>query len=378
MNEAERGRQRMVRLTHPLMGADPATLARLLSSAGSIDRRALPMILAATGSALGRLPFSLAERGWTALRTRGRQAPAPVFIVGHWRSGTTHLYNLLSRDPNFGYVTPLAAGMPWDFLLLGSLLRPLLERLVPRDRLIDRVPVTPDAPQEDEIALASMQTLSFYHGMYFPRRLDEWFDRGVFFDGAGPRAVRRWCDRVRYFVAKLALAQPGRRLLIKNPVYTARVALLRELWPDARFVHIHRNPYIVFQSTRNFYRKLLPEFSLQPHDPDAIDELVLSRYPRMMQSLIDDLVQLPRNRAIEVGFDELEREPVTVLERIYRTLEIDGFSEARPAFEEYLGTVDDYRKNRYSFPAGDNERVTERWHRFVERWGYEQPPGDMP
>ena len=296
------------------MGADVATLVRVLAAAGPLRREAVPMAAAALGSALGRLPFTLAERGWTALRMRGREPPAPVFIVGHWRSGTTHLYNVLSRDPAFGYVTPLATGMPWDFLLLGAWLRPLLERFIPRERFIDRVPVTPDAPQEDEIALASMQTLSFYHGIYFPRRLGEWFDRGVFFDGASPREIRRWCARARLFVAKLSLAQPGRRLLIKNPVYSARIALLRELWPQARFIHIHRNPYVVFQSTRNFYRKLLPQFALQPHDDVAIDELVLSRYPRMMQRLVDDLIQMPRNRAIEVSYDELERAPLAVTE----------------------------------------------------------------
>jgi len=363
-------------MTHPLMGADLATLARVLGRAGRPRGDAVPMLAAALGSSIGRLPFSLAERGWTAARTGGRQPPAPVFIVGHWRSGTTHLYNVLSRDPRFGYVTPLATGMPWDFLLLGSMLRPLLERLVPSERLIDKVPVTPDAPQEDEIALASMQTLSFYHGIYFPRRLGAWFDRGVFFEGASQREVERWCRRMRYFVAKLTLAQGGRPLLIKNPVYSARIALLREMWPDARFIHIHRNPWIVFQSTRNFYRKLLPALALQDHDDVDIDEHVLSRYPRMMQTLVDDLVQVPRDKAVEVRFEQFEREPLAVLERIYRTLGIEGFEEVRPTFEDYLGTVDNYRKNRYGFRQVDIDRVAHRWSRFIERWEYEPPNED--
>lgn len=362
-----------VRMSHPLLGADALTLWSILRAAGPVRREALPLIAAMIGSAVGRLPFSLAERAWTGLRTHGREPPAPVFIVGHWRSGTTHLYNVLSRDPRFGYVTPLATGMPWDFLLLGAALRPVLERFVPRERLIDRVPVAPDAPQEDEIALASMQTLSFYHGIYFPRHLAEWFDRGVFFDGASRHEVRRWCSRMRHFVVKLALSQPGRRLLIKNPVYSARIARLREMWPQARFIHIHRNPYVVFQSTRNFYRKLLPAFSLQAHEPQMLDELILSRYPRMMQALVDEMARLPRNRGIEIPFDEFERDPLNTVERIYRTLELDGFAEARPAFEAYLASLDDYRKNRYTFSRDDNERVTQRWGRFVERWGYERP-----
>ncbi len=263
--------------------------------------------------------------------------------------------------------------MPWDFLSLGGLLRPLLERLIPRERFIDRVPVSADAPQEDEIALASMQALSFYHGIYFPRHLAEAFDRGVFFDHAHPREVRRWCARMRLFVDKLALAQPGRRLLIKNPVYSARIELLRPLWPQARFIHIHRNPWIVYQSTRNFYRKLLPRLALQAYDPEAIDELVLSRYPRMMQRLVDDFAPLPPERGIEVAFDELEQSPSAVLERIDRRLDLGDFEAVRARFEAYLATVATYRRNRYRFAAADNEAVARRWRPFIERWGYEVP-----
>lgn len=362
--------------THALYGADLATLWRVWRKAGGLAPGQRLRLAGAFGAAAGRLPFTLAEAAYTAARRSAvADAPPPVFILGHWRSGTTHLYNILSRDPRFGYVTPLATGIPWDFLLLGAALRPLLEKLMPQERLIDRVPVTPDAPQEDEIALASMQTLSFYHGLYFPRRLDQWFDRGVFFDGASPRELARWRRRLRYFVDKLELSQAGRRLLIKNPVYTARVAVLHKMWPDARFVHIHRNPYVVFQSTRNFYHKLLPQFALQRYDPAVVDELVLSRYPRLMHALIHDLAQAPHGRAVEIGFDELERQPLAVLERLYATLGLEGFEGARPLFADYLDHVGGYQKNRFAFPAADNALVGERWGHFIERWGY-QPPGD--
>lgn len=36
--------------------------------------------------------------------------PEPVFILGHPRTGTTHLHNLLSRDPAFAYATTFHAG----------------------------------------------------------------------------------------------------------------------------------------------------------------------------------------------------------------------------------------------------------------------------
>lgn len=358
------------RPTHPLMGADLLTLTRQLAHHWPLPRSTWPFIAAALGSALARTPFSLAEGAWTGIRRRRAPAPPPVFIVGHWRSGTTHLYNLMSRDPQFGFVTPVATGLPWDFYLLGRALRPLLERALPAHRFIDRVRVTPDAPQEDEIALASMQTLSFYHGLYFPERLESWFDQGVFFDDATPRQIARWRRCLRAFVDKLALLQPGRRPLIKNPVYTARVAELARMWPEARFIHIHRDPYVVFQSTRNFYRKLLHELALQPYDDDGIDELILSRYPRMMRILIDDFAGQPAGHTVETSFERLERDPMATLAAIYATLGLDGFDDARPHFEAYLAELGDYRKNRYDSAAADIERVTRRWRPYLAHWGY--------
>jgi len=40
----------------------------------------------------------------------------PVFILGVWRSGTTHLHNLLTRDTRFGYANLYQALNPHTFL----------------------------------------------------------------------------------------------------------------------------------------------------------------------------------------------------------------------------------------------------------------------
>ena len=304
------------------------------------------------------------------LRRRSGPMPAPLFIVGHWRSGTTHLYNVLTRSPAFGYVPPIATGLPWDMLGLGRALRPLLERALPRERFVDSLPVRPDSPQEDEIPLANMQPLSFYHGIYFPRRLEERFRQGVFFDGCGVEAIARWRRRHVLFLEKLALLQPGRRLLIKNPVYSARIALLREIWPEAKFIHIYRNPYRVFASTRTFYAKLLQEFALQRLEPAPIDELILEAYPRMMGRLLEDAAALPEAAYVEIRFENFVRDPLGELSRLYQTLGLEGFVAARPFFEAYLGKVRDHRATRHPLPTEAALQVRQRWAPFIERLGY--------
>jgi Sulfotransferase family len=110
------------------------------------------------------------------------------------------------------------------------------------------------------------------------------------------------------FLEKLALLQPGRRLLIKNPVYSARIAMLREIWPEAKFIHVYRNPYRVFASTRTFYARLLQEFALQRFEHAGIDELIL--YPRMMGRLLEDAAALPEAAYAEIRFESFVRRPL--------------------------------------------------------------------
>ena len=362
------------RLLHPLSGSNLATLVEVLSSNGPVPFSRWPQAAVAVAATLARWPFYTAEKiRFARLRARAETMPAPVFIVGHWRSGTTHLYNILSRDPQWGYVPPLATGMPWDLLGIVSALRPLLEKALPAHRFIDNVPVTPQSPQEDEIALANMLPLSFYHGIYFPRRLKAHFDRGVFFDGCSPAEVKTWQDTFVYFLEKVALQQGGKRLLIKNPVYTGRIALLRSIWPDAKFIHIHRNPHQVFQSSKNFYEKLFQELALQDHEDAPVEQLILDSYPRLMHRLIDDSAALPDDAFVEVRYETLEADPLRETARIYETLGLAGYAEARPSFESYIESVRSYQKNSYRYSDAAAERVEAQWAPFLDRWGYGSP-----
>ena len=44
---------------------------------------------------------------------------APIFIIGHWRSGTTYLHNLLCQDRTLGHMDMLQAVAPEMMLFKG-------------------------------------------------------------------------------------------------------------------------------------------------------------------------------------------------------------------------------------------------------------------
>src|SRR5262249_51044992 len=137
-------------------------------------------------------------------------------------------------------------------------LKPLLARIVPVERPMDNMVWPVDAPQEDEIPLAKLTPYSFYMRSLFPMESADLFRRYVLLEGAPAGLVGESTAKYRRILQVATLSAGGRRLVLKNPVNTARIRLLRALFPDAKFVHIVRDPYQVFASTLHLHTRVLP------------------------------------------------------------------------------------------------------------------------
>jgi len=358
-------------LSHPLFGADLRTLLCIMLRSGGVKASKISLITLLFLSAIGRFPLTALEYIYVRIkRPKVEPIAPPIFILGHWRSGTTHLYNILSKSDKFGYVSPFSTALPWDILLIGRLFSPLLRRSLPEGRYIDNVSVTPESPQEDEIALANMTSLSYYQAIYFPKKFNEYFEQGTYFDDVSEKDISKWERTLRYLYLKLTLDQSGRRLLIKNPVYTARVAHLRKIYPDAKFIHIHRNPYKVFVSMRNFYEKLFPQFALQDYNHVDIDNVVFRTYRRMMRALKNDTADIADTHYAELSFDALQNDTLGELKRIYAQLDLGDFTEDAEVFSAYLESITGYKKNTFELSEDLKRQINQEWGDVMKLWGY--------
>jgi hypothetical protein len=310
------------------------------------------------------------ERRFDAAIAATPLAGPPLFVLGHWRSGTTHLHNLLALDTtHFAFANTYQVINPHTFLTTEALNTRLFAGLLPDRRPMDNMALSFASPQEDEFAPLLMTGLSPYLGVSFPRR-EAAYAPYLSFRDAPSDDVDAWGRAFTWFLKKLTFKY-GRRLVLKSPTHTARVRLLLRLFPDARFVHIHRHPYEVFQSFRHYYDTAMWFTYLQRPDLDAVDEQILRRYTAVHDALFDDLSLIPAGRFHEVRYGDLERDPVTVLRGTYEALDLGDFTAVEPAIASYLGTLRGYEKNRFA-PLDDawKARVAREWRRSFERWGY--------
>jgi hypothetical protein len=283
---------------------------------------------------------------------------APVFILGHYRSGTTYLHELMSLDPRFASPTRFQTFNPRTFLGTGRIYRALVEPFM-----------LPRRVQEDEVAYMIMTRLSPYMDWCFPRS-PTGYGRTLTFRDADPAEVAAWSEAVVWFLKALTLAE-RRPLILKSPPHTARMGLLLKNFPDARFVHIRRDPYAVFASTLSLLRAVRPVFRLQRGPKGDDVETVLHVYTEMYDAYFADRNSMPPGQLIEIAYEDLERDPLGQLRAAYDGLSLGDFESVRPAVEAYLGTVAGHKKGRYRpLDEATRQKVAGAWARYFDAWGY--------
>lgn len=295
----------------------------------------------------------------------------PIFIVGHWRTGTTLLHELLIQDPRHGYPTTYECLEPNHFLLTEKVVTKLFWFLMPSQRPMDNMKAGWDRPQEDEFALCMLGQGSPYLHIAFPNQTPK-YQEYLDFAGVSPRTIKSWKRGLLRFLQAITF-KTGKRLVLKSPPHTARIPVLREMFPDAVFVHIVRNPYVVFPSTVRLWKTLYEKHGLQKPNFQGVEEYVYSTFVRMYQRLEEGKKLLRPGRFYEIKYEDLVADPEGEMRKLYERLGLDGFEQCLPHLRAYLASVKGYETNRYEMSPQQQAEVTRRWGDVIRRYGYETP-----
>ncbi|WP_417807226.1 sulfotransferase family protein [Thioclava sp.] len=294
----------------------------------------------------------------------------PVFVLGHWRSGTTFLHELLAQDTaQFQFPNTYQVVNPYTFLSTENFATRAFRWMLPDTRPMDNMALKFTSPQEDEFAPLLMTLTSLYLGVSFPSRMAH-YDRYMTFRDVDRREIAAWKAAFVQFCKKLSL-NDQRALLIKSPPHTARIRTILEMFPEARFVHIHRDPYRVFQSQRHFFDTAGWYTYLQKPDLSAIDEGILQRHETMYDAYFEDLPLIAKDRFHEISFDALESDPVGAIAQTYQQLSLEGFEAFEPKLRRYVDSLSNYKKNAFStLDDATKAVVAQRWSRSFDTWNY--------
>lgn len=313
--------------------------------------------------------LQLADRIRFGSRLKDVVVPAPVFVLGHWRQGTTHLHNLLTIDQRYAFPNNYQCLYPCSFLTAEKLHSKAMEVFLPRTRPMDNVEWRMASPQEDEFAMCVMNFKSPCMGWVFPRRRNS-YDRYLTMRDVADAEITEWKECFMLFLKKLTFLY-GRPVILKSPPHTARIKLLLEMFPDAKFVHIHRNPYDVFHSTRKMLKAVSPLHRLQIPSDEGLDEWILGTYCTMYDAYFEERSLIPAGHLYDVGFEHLEQDPIGQIHAIYKSLQLPDVSVIDAELQSYVKSIADYRKNSFpEFPPELQQRISTEWNRSFEEWKY--------
>jgi omega-hydroxy-beta-dihydromenaquinone-9 sulfotransferase len=290
----------------------------------------------------------------------------PLFILGHWRSGTTRLHNLLATDRQFAYASMFEVLNPHTFLSTERFSKYLF--IAPRTRMMDDVVLDARVPFEDEFATCGTLRSPFLRWV-FPRSASE-YDRYLTFRGVPEEEVAEWAAALVLFYKKLTWRY-DLPLLLKSPPHTGRVKLLLTMFPDARFVHIHRNPYAVFRSTQRQTTVSLRTMGLQHLGGPDMDDHIIRTYKAMHEAFFEECGLIPSGRFCDIAFEDLEKDPLRQAEGVYERLGLAGFGDVQPSLKRYVDATARYQKNAYpELPSQLRGRLARAWQPSFDRWGY--------
>ncbi len=372
-----------------------AWLSLLFRNRFAVSPTRMPFALTAVVTSLVNSSLSLIQNLIFARRIQACVLKQPpIFIIGHWRTGTTHLHELLTVDGRFTAPTTLECFAPAQCLAFGWLLR-WLSFLLPAKRPMDDMLVGWDHPQEDEFALINLGLGSPYETMVFPnrRRVAHPF---LNMTELAPTKVEAWKAGFLRFLRQVnfrSSREPNgsgkaRRIVLKSPTHTARLRILRQMFPDAQFIHIVRDPCEVFASTVRVWRALfdtqgcqMPDFGrLSAATPD-IEDYVLDTMNLLYRDFFTETAAIPAENLCRVRYEDLVRAPVAEMRRIYQHLRLGPFEACRPRLEAHIRRLSGYKPNTHRISDAHEAEVGRRWGWYLERFGYRlrsPPPVPAP
>lgn len=306
------------------------------------------------------------------------ETPAPIFVLGLPRTGTTALSGRLAQDAATRSLRtwessaptppPEAATAESDPRIERA--RAELEAMhaaFPAMKLM--YDVEPTDPTECQDLLGMEFRTHHFAGQYWVPSYARW----LLEHGLG--------EAYRYHRRTLQLLQwrcPPRRWMLKTPLHMLSLDELSRTYPDARFVMTHRDPVSVLGSVCALIQ-VTRSMASDRRDPGAIGREQLELWPLAVERALAFRDRIGEERFADVAFAEQLADPVGVVARVYERLGLPFPEPTRAAMAAWSERRPRGRHGSYSYRLSDfglePDEVRERFRRYIDRFDIDLEEG---
>lgn len=299
----------------------------------------------------------------------------PVFILGFYRSGTTYLQQLFMEDNRLGYHSNFQMIFPEIMLTGEKRLIPVLEFISRAFRLknhVHRVPLTwYKSPGEEDVAMtAFLDSHAAQWGYFFPERMQDYFEKYVSFENISEDEIEKWKQSYSLLIKKISMANAGRQLILKSPPNTARIKQLLTLYPQARFIHIHRNPYDVYASNKRLWKVVQDIYTLGNTKSFDAEKIILGTYLKTMQRYFEYKEMIPEGHLIEIRYEHFIKDPVATMQNIYSYFNLGNFNDCENKITDYVEKQKRYVTMNHRLSDHEIKTISEKWESVIRHLDY--------
>jgi hypothetical protein len=292
----------------------------------------------------------------------------PIFILGHWRSGTSHLQNLLFQDPNHTTSTIFSGLFADNYFVTEFWLKGILNficRIFKVKYAIQRMPMNLNIPVELDSSLCAMLSEHSYSwGHLFPKKFEKWFNKLVL--NQDEKIAREWIKDYDFMIRKLSYRSKGKRVVVKCPGDTARMTLLIKKYPDAKFIYIHRNPISVYNSNQYLWKIIQQQNSVQIISDTEIKKLIINTYKQLLSAYLKQRELIPTSQLVEVHFKNIQQNTLKEIIYIYSNLGLKPVPEQE--LTALVNANKSYKAKTYSTSIDLEKELRSEWDFAFREW----------
>lgn len=301
----------------------------------------------------------------------GEETPAPIFVLGLPRTGTTALSARLARDPDTRSLRAWESSAPTPPPQAATQESdPRIERARAEQEAMHAAfpdmkkmyDAAPTDPTECQDLLGMELATHHFSGQYWVPSYHAWLlDHDM-------------TPAYRYHQRTLKLLQwhcPPNRWHLKTPVHMLALDALDRVYPDARFIMTHRDPASVLGSVCALIQ-VTRSMASDKRDPHRIGREQLELWPMALERAMVFRERVGERRFADVFFGEQLRDPVGVVERAYGKLGLPFTPTARQRMAAWAETHRRGRQGTYTYRLEDYgldaAGVRERFRSYIQRF----------